>query len=46
MNESDFAPFEKLLEVLSSPYCDQPSHEEYANPPRPEEVVQQTFCGT
>jgi uncharacterized protein YdiU (UPF0061 family) len=41
----DLAPFEKLLTVLADPYGDQP-HAEYAEPPRPEEVVRRTFCGT
>ena len=42
----DFGPFEKLVDVLASPYQDQPANERYAAPPRPEEVVRQTFCGT
>jgi uncharacterized protein YdiU (UPF0061 family) len=42
----DLAPFRRLLQVLSSPYEEQPSAERYATPPRPEEVVHQTFCGT
>ncbi|HEY4265991.1 MAG TPA: protein adenylyltransferase SelO family protein, partial [Micropepsaceae bacterium] len=46
VNDNDFVPFEMLLTVLSSPYADQPGHEIYAEPPRPDEIVQQTFCGT
>ncbi len=42
----DFAPFEELLGVLARPYDDQPGFERYAAPPRPEERVEQTFCGT
>ena len=42
----DFSPFEALVAVLSAPYDDQPGFERYAGPPRPEEVVHQTFCGT
>ena len=42
----DFAPFEELLGVLATPYRDQPALAHYAEPPRPEEVVLQTFCGT
>jgi uncharacterized protein YdiU (UPF0061 family) len=42
----DFAPFEKLVTVLSRPYDDQPAHAAYADPPMPDEIVQQTFCGT
>jgi uncharacterized protein YdiU (UPF0061 family) len=41
-----YAPFEELLRVLSRPYEEQPSLAAYANPPRPEERVLQTFCGT
>ena len=42
----DLGPFEELLAVLSRPYDDQPGRAHYAAPPRPEEVVTQTFCGT
>ena len=42
----DFSVFERLLAVLSRPYDDQPGSERYALPPRPEQVVHQTFCGT
>ena len=42
----DFGPFEKLLAVLSHPYDDQKGAERYAAPPRPEQIVEQTFCGT
>ncbi|MEM1048481.1 MAG: YdiU family protein [Pseudomonadota bacterium] len=46
VTESDFGPFERLMTVLSTPYDDQPESAAYADPPEPEEVVQQTFCGT
>jgi serine/tyrosine/threonine adenylyltransferase len=46
VKESDFAPFERLVTVLSKPYDDQPDAARYALPPRPEQVVHQTFCGT
>ena len=42
----DPGPFEMLLGVLARPFEDQPGKERYALPPRPEEVVLQTFCGT
>ena len=42
----DYAPFEELLTVLSRPYEDQPEMAHYAEPPREEERVTQTFCGT
>ena len=42
----DLGPFHALREVLASPYEDQPGHEEYQAPPRPEEVVHRTYCGT
>jgi uncharacterized protein YdiU (UPF0061 family) len=46
LSKGDFSPFEALLAVLSTPYEDQPAFDRYADPPRPEQVVQQTFCGT
>ncbi len=42
----DLAPFEELLDVLRKPYEDQPGRERHAAPPRPDQVVHQTFCGT
>ena len=45
-DSDDPAPFNELVTVLASPYLQQPGAEAYAEPPRPEQVVQQTFCGT
>jgi uncharacterized protein YdiU (UPF0061 family) len=42
----DFSKFHELMAVLSRPYEDQPEFFAYADPPRPEEVVRETFCGT
>jgi uncharacterized protein YdiU (UPF0061 family) len=42
----DFGPFHALLAVVVRPFDDQPHAEEYAMPPRPEERVLETFCGT
>ncbi len=42
----NYAPFEKLLEVLSTPYSDKEVDMEYRLPPKPEEHVLKTFCGT
>lgn len=46
VNGQDYQPFEELLEVVSHPYQDRADLERYATPARPEECVQQTFCGT
>ena len=46
VTNGDFSPFENLLAVLSRPYEDQPIFGRYAEPPRPEQIVHQTFCGT
>jgi uncharacterized protein YdiU (UPF0061 family) len=46
VNDADFSPFESLLSVLSAPYEDQPAFGRYLDPPRPDRVVHQTFCGT
>ncbi len=42
----EFGPFETLVEVLTHPYDDQPANERCTRPPRPDQVVRQTFCGT
>ncbi len=42
----DYAPFERLLTVLSDPYTDHPEADDLRRPPAPSEVVPATFCGT
>lgn len=42
----DLAPFNTLLEVLGRPFDYDPELARFATPPRPEQVVKQTFCGT
>ncbi len=44
--QADFAPFERLVEVLRHPYDDQPAHNDLQNAPLDQELVTQTFCGT
>jgi serine/tyrosine/threonine adenylyltransferase len=44
--ENDFAPFARLLAVLSRPFDDQPDASHYAQPPEEHERVHRTFCGT
>jgi uncharacterized protein YdiU (UPF0061 family) len=44
--EGDFMPMDRLMTVLATPFDDQPAFAEYADPPRPDEVVLRTFCGT
>ena len=46
VERQDFAPFEELHAVLSSPYDRQPGREHYALPPAAHERVLATFCGT
>lgn len=41
----DFGPFEDVLKVLEAPYSE-PSDPDFTRPPKPEEVVHRTFCGT
>jgi uncharacterized protein YdiU (UPF0061 family) len=42
----DFAPFHRLVDALVAPYAEQIEYAELETPPRPEEIVHQTFCGT
>ena len=46
VNNGDFSAFETLLIVLSRPYDEQPAYTRYADSPRPDQIVRQTFCGT
>jgi serine/tyrosine/threonine adenylyltransferase len=46
VERQDFAPFEDLLQVLKRPFDEQPAAGRYAEAPRAEERVLQTFCGT
>ena len=46
VNKGDLSILDNLLGVLCRPYDDQPAHRSYAEPPRPDQVVRQTFCGT
>ncbi len=45
-NDGNFAPFHKLMELLDDPFNYHKNRRKYASPPLPEQVVQQTFCGT
>ena len=45
-DEGDFGPFHQLVERLENPGEFDPQDAESALPPRPEQVVRQTFCGT
>ena len=42
----DFAPFHRLVDALAAPYADQVEYADLETPPRPEEIVHETFCGT
>jgi len=45
-DHNDFSVFHALHEVLENPFELQEGKEAYMLPPKPEEVVHQTFCGT
>jgi uncharacterized protein YdiU (UPF0061 family) len=45
-DHDDFSMFHELHEVLQEPYVQQDGKEKYMLPPEPDEVVEQTFCGT
>lgn len=42
----DFQPFEALQQVLAEPFAERSGLEQYTLPPRDDERVQVTFCGT
>lgn len=45
-DRGDFSAFHDLHEVLQTPYVFNPDKRAYMLPPRPDEVIRQTFCGT
>lgn len=45
-DDADYEPMTALLHVLRNPFDDHPGYEAYAQPPRAEEYVSTTFCGT
>ena len=44
--QQDFEPFNRLVDILATPFDFDMANARYATPPRPEQVVRQTFCGT
>ena len=46
ITDGDFAPFHQLLEQLAKPYVASADESPEAEPPRPDQRVTQTFCGT
>jgi len=44
--EGDFRPFHDLVDLLARPTEWRAEAARYARPPRPDEVVRRTFCGT
>lgn len=45
-DRADFSVFHELHAVLQNPYRQQAGKDRYMQAPRPEEVVEYTFCGT
>ena len=46
VDRSDFSKMDELLDALSNPYKDQAKYAPFTQPPKPEERIQHTFCGT
>ena len=44
--EGDYSYFNRMADVLATPYEYSEAHREFTLPPTPEEEVQRTFCGT
>lgn len=45
-DHNDFSVFHALYDVLQKPFERQQGKDDYMMPPKPDEVVQATFCGT
>jgi len=46
INQQDLEPFHTLVDILARPGEFDSKRIRYATPPRPDQVVRQTFCGT
>lgn len=46
IQKNDFSVMDRLIDVLARPYEDQPQSADWMLPPKPEERVTETFCGT
>jgi uncharacterized protein YdiU (UPF0061 family) len=46
VSTGDVAPFHLLVDALANPYDDRPGIDDLKQPPKPEEIVHATFCGT
>jgi serine/tyrosine/threonine adenylyltransferase len=44
--QDDFSLFHEMNDALAKPYTEQDRYSGYKTPPRPEQVVTATFCGT
>lgn len=44
--KDDFEPFERFLAALEHPYEEDPAFAAFQEPPKPEERIANTFCGT
>ena len=42
----DFDPFHQLVETVTKPYSADGIDDRFLTPPRPDQIVRQTFCGT
>ena len=42
----DYSPFHRLTKALQNPYAEQAQYADLEAPPRPEEIIAETFCGT
>lgn len=45
-DHNDFSVFHALYDILQKPFERQPGKDNYMLPPKPDEVVHETFCGT
>jgi len=46
LRENSLEAFEYLIDALKTPFVERPPRDKLVLPPEPQEVVEQTFCGT
>ena len=46
INKNDFSFMNKLLQMIRNPFKDDKNNNKFARPPRKNEIIKHTFCGT
>ena len=46
VQNNDFSEMKELLKVIRKPFSNESFNKKYKSPPRPDQIISNTFCGT